>query len=440
MVSFAETASSAGSSAGSACAALALTAGTTLSAVCRCLSSWRTTSCSPATGAQLPPAAGRSARGGDCRWPPPVPEEPDEPQAASSAAASRSEWNELRRACACLSRLLCPVRPVGPRRVSGGRTPARDHATPARQRARQSVAPNRCALVTPESSGGRAHSGHAGRGRLRDSGAGRGRPPAAERQPPRPGGDRPGRAPTARPRSAAPAPATRIGAGDHQAVVLLAEAQVDDRARALPRRPARRARPSPPPARSRCGCRSSPAAAPAAARRGAITWRAAHAHGPGRLAHVGVDLAEADVGVGQDRRDREDRQRDRRRPVAEADRRHREDGQQRQRRDGPADVGQRDDEAAARGRSGPARCRPAGATTAASSTATDARSPGARPAGRGCRAVGAGPVERVVEVDDRAGRSRSRPRRPRPGGEQPLDAGEQQVERPARAARSRARR
>ena len=79
----------------------------------------------------------------------------------------------------------------------------------------------------------------------------------------------------------------------------------------------------------------------------------------GRLDDVRVDLADADVGVGQQRRDREDCQRDDRRPVAEADRGGGEDGQQRQGRDGARDVGHGDGEAAAAARCGRARARAA---------------------------------------------------------------------------------
>src|SRR3954451_12088098 len=106
VVNFADTASRAGTTAGFAWAAAAFTAGTTLSANCRCLSSLRTTSLSPATGAQaLPDATVLVA-------PPPVPEDPELPHAAVSATAAMRRAMNLIRAC-MNARLLCPVRPVG---------------------------------------------------------------------------------------------------------------------------------------------------------------------------------------------------------------------------------------------------------------------------------------------------------------------------------------
>ena len=161
------------------------------------------------------------------------------------------------------------------------------------------------------------------------------------------------------------------GAGDHQPVVLLPEPEVDDAGRGRPRRPVR---PGPrwrPPAPPPSGCRSSPAASPAGRSTRAITWRAAHAHGPGGLLHVGVDPAEADEGVGEDRRDGEDGQRDRRRPcrrtrsaltanrVSSASVGHR-----------PADVGQRDDQPAAAPGGARARTPIGSAITIAARTAT----------------------------------------------------------------------
>src|SRR3954452_9955687 len=84
-VSFAETVFSAWSRAGFAAAAAALTAGTMLSAFCRPLSSSRTTSWLPATGAQASPEAEPLAAA-----PPPVPEEPDWPHAAVERTAARA--------------------------------------------------------------------------------------------------------------------------------------------------------------------------------------------------------------------------------------------------------------------------------------------------------------------------------------------------------------
>src|SRR3954464_15281864 len=107
VVSFVETAFSAGNSAGLACAAAAFTAGTTLSAFCRCLSASRTTGLPPAPGAQpLPPAAPLPL------LPPPVPEEPDWPQPATSTAA-RSNGGTIR-LCARISPAFCV--PCGARR------------------------------------------------------------------------------------------------------------------------------------------------------------------------------------------------------------------------------------------------------------------------------------------------------------------------------------
>src|SRR3954469_2848826 len=109
VVSCAETAFSAGSSAGLACAAAAFTAGARLSSFCRCLSSSRTTSLSPATGAQALPAAAPLPL---ALLPPPVPEEPDWPQPATSAAA-RSNGGTIR-LCARISPAFCV--PCGARR------------------------------------------------------------------------------------------------------------------------------------------------------------------------------------------------------------------------------------------------------------------------------------------------------------------------------------
>ncbi len=117
VVSSADTASRAGRTAGLAPAKAALTAGMTLSAFCRFMSSSSTTSWSPATGAQASPEAPPVASAS-----PPVPEEPDSPQAAVSAAA---------RASGRSIRVRAPMSPpsvsraaLRPRRVSGGRSPA----------------------------------------------------------------------------------------------------------------------------------------------------------------------------------------------------------------------------------------------------------------------------------------------------------------------------
>ena len=114
---------------------------------------------------------------------------------------------------------------------------------------------------------------------------------------------------------------------------------------------------------------------------------------------VRVDLADAHVGVGQQRRQREQGQREMWR-VAEADDGQREDGEQGQRRDGPGDVGRDDDEAAAPAGVPEPDARPARATRRPSSTA-DGRD--LQVLGGRCEdAVRVGPVERVVEPDQRA--------------------------------------
>ena len=64
----------------------------------------------------------------------------------------------------------------------------------------------------------------------------------------------------------------------------------------------------------------------------------AHAHGAARLDHVAVDLAQADVGVGEDRRDRQHDQRRERSREADPEPGH-EDDQQGVGRDRPAEVG-----------------------------------------------------------------------------------------------------
>src|SRR3954449_11996250 len=138
VVSFAETAFSAGSSAGLACAAAAFTAGTTLSAFCRCLSSSRATSLSPATGAQALPAAPpdgdlapRPRRAGTAarRAAPAGAAATAGARGAGLAAAGderrgEEQWGNDPSVRAHLARLLCPVRREAPRRVSGGRIPA----------------------------------------------------------------------------------------------------------------------------------------------------------------------------------------------------------------------------------------------------------------------------------------------------------------------------
>src|SRR3954465_9483194 len=89
-----------------------------LSAFCRCLSSCSTTSWSPETGAQALPEAVPPEE-----LPPPEPDEPDCPQAATRAAARRSGGMILLR-----ERMLRPPSVSRaarrPRRVSGGRSPA----------------------------------------------------------------------------------------------------------------------------------------------------------------------------------------------------------------------------------------------------------------------------------------------------------------------------
>src|SRR3954451_3874732 len=124
VVSLADTAFSAGSSAGWLCENAALTAGMTLSAFCRCLSSSRTTSLSPGIGAHLLPDALPLL----ALLPPPVPDDPELPQAAVSATTARRGAMTVIRA-RMSARLLCPVRPRAATRVWREVSRTR-HATP----------------------------------------------------------------------------------------------------------------------------------------------------------------------------------------------------------------------------------------------------------------------------------------------------------------------
>ena len=143
------------------------------------------------------------------------------------------------------------------------------------------------------------------------------------------------------------------GAGDHQPVVLLSEAELDQPAE-----------PSTGDERGEAGggdhLHGRRPDAGHDQRQGQRQVDAgddlapAHAHRLGGLPDVGVDPAEADVGVGQDRREGEDGQRDRGGLGAEADRADGEEREQRQGRDGAAHVGDHDDRPAA----APARAQP----------------------------------------------------------------------------------
>ena len=101
-----------------------------------------------------------------------------------------------------------------------------------------------------------------------------------------------------------------------------------------------------------------------------------HPHAARRLDDVAVDLAHADVGVGDDRRQGEQHQRDQRgepgpavrAEVVGADRAERQDQQGGEHRDGPADVGDVDGE-----RSRPCRCGRARARAAVRSRARSAK-------------------------------------------------------------------
>src|SRR3954470_10564124 len=120
VVSFFETAFSAGSTAALAEANCALTAGMTLSAFCRCLSSWRTTSWSPATGLQASPEAALFP----LVVPLPEPDEPDWPQPATSTATAANEGRRSERERTAGPAFCVPWATSRSPRVSGGRSPA----------------------------------------------------------------------------------------------------------------------------------------------------------------------------------------------------------------------------------------------------------------------------------------------------------------------------
>ena len=115
MVSTSEIAFSVSMIAGLASATAVSTAGMMLSTACSSLSSSRTTSSSPAIGAQA--LAGRLAAAAAAAA---VPEEPDSPQAVVRIAA-RARGRTSRARLRMDARLLCPAPPLPGRRVSGGK-------------------------------------------------------------------------------------------------------------------------------------------------------------------------------------------------------------------------------------------------------------------------------------------------------------------------------
>src|SRR4051794_9776143 len=310
VVSAAETAFRSASRASSAAAAL--TAGMTLSAFCRSLSSSRTTSLSPATGAQSalplvdPPLLLLAAAS------PPVPEEPDSPQAARPSRRTDAATGV---------RILVRVRMLRPPSVSRAAGPAAtrvwrevsraSHATPhGRGTARWGDI--RCAPVTSQ----------------RDGGGLRTALPA-----PRPRQGEPLRAGGERRRDDHE---QRLGqqredrdqqcAGDDLPVVLLAEAEVDDPAEPAAadqggkrrrRHDLDRRRPDAGHDQRHGERELDP--------RDHLTAR--HAHRARRLPDVTIDLPEADERVGQHRRHGEQGQGHDGRRLAEAQRGDGEDGE-----------------------------------------------------------------------------------------------------------------
>ena len=107
---------------------------------------------------------------------------------------------------------------------------------------------------------------------------------------------------------------------------------------------------------------------------GSSTWRntcqPGHAHPPRRVPCLGVDLAQPDVGVGDQRRQREQHERDDRRGVADPDRAQRQQGQHGERRDRAADVGEVDRERCRHDRDGQGSGRAAARSPSRSATAT----------------------------------------------------------------------
>ena len=315
----------------------ALTGGTTLSAFCRCLSS----SQDDELGRRRPGA--HEAARPRCRLRCCCRRVPDEPE----LAAGRGQ-GDRQRARGCdepgTRAHECPPSVSraagGPRRVSGGRISRTGHATPsrcARGKRWRPVVRFVIAQLEPVRAGRRR--GGLPRRAVAAGAAGRATAPRG------PGVTRPGSTHEQDASVSSASAGDQDGAGDDQPVVLLAEAEVD---RCTPR-------PPPPTSAASAGGRHhlhgrrpeaghAPAAGPAAAR---------PARSPGaRLMPIAraasctsaSTLAEPDEGVGQDRRDGEDGEGDRRR----ACRRSRSGVTAKSVSSasvgiGPADVGQHDD-------------------------------------------------------------------------------------------------